>query len=250
MDFDSRWLGSFVAVFSAIAGSHSAVAQIVVLDAFDQPAGGQSLTAVAAPGSSGGFNSSREAIAGVPGGVRDLFVVTDAPPPISSGTILVNNGAPGLTLGITPGRSGWCGISYGFTGDFILDLGHASAFRLENVTSDNRIFVYLGIIDQSGYRADLSFNISQPVAHSPVDFPIAWLVPQQVAHPVDLTRISHLSFGIVEDVGGQTHVGSFELLPVPTAVPEPTTATGWLALILGIWAVHRIVAKAKDSSRQ
>ena len=247
MDYPSRWLGIWSAAFVALVESHSAFAQMVVLDSFDGPAGGQSLTTVATGASPGGFNSSRVSSSGVPGGSRDLFVVTSDPPPISSGSVRINDGAPGLNLGISPGTSGWCGVSYGFTGESILDLSHFSAFRLENVTSDRRIFVSLGVIDQSGYRADLSFGIDQPILNGPVDFAVVLLVPQ--SHPVDLTRISHLSFGIAEDAGGQTHVGSLGLLP-GTAVPEPAGLAGWVAASLGLWAVSRRLVPTRGPSHE
>ena len=78
-----------------------------------------------------------------------------------------------------------------------------------------------------------------------VDFAVLLLVPQN--HPVDLTRISHLSFGIAEDAGGQTHVGSLGLLP-GTAVPEPAASAGWVAASLGLWAVSRRLLPTRGPS--
>ncbi len=248
MNLHRQWQAKLLATFCALAADPSAFAQIVVVDPFDQPAGGQSITTMLSVGTTGGYNSSTVSIAGVPGGSRRLFVVTTDPPPISSATVAVNNGAPGFSLDVSPGTWGWGGASYGDSGyptGFSLDLGRFSAFRLENVTTENRIFVYLGITDQSEHGESLSFNVTQPITDGHVDFPLSLLELDDPAHSVDLTHIGHISFGIIEYTGGQTHIGSLKILPAPTAVPEPTKAAVLVAACLGLWAVSQSVAKRK-----
>lgn len=241
-----HWCPQHLTTLCALAMAPTTFAQTVVVDAFDQPAGGTSITTLPSVGE--GFNGSTVPMAGVPGGYRRLFVVTQDQPPIASATVTVNNGAPGFTLEVSSGNWGWGGASYGDVGypkAFSLDINRFSAFRLDNVTTEGRIYVYLGISDQSYHGESLSFDITQPMTDGHVDFPLSSMELNDPGHPVDLTRISYINFGIIEYMGDQAHIGSLKLLPSPTAVPEPTTATIWAAGFLGLWAVGRSVARAK-----
>lgn len=221
-------------------------AQLVVVDALDQPVGGSSHLATF-----GHQLNESTVVLGVPGGAR-LVSVSVSGDSSSTARVTVNDGVPGMTLTVSPGGLGNASISYGASGygpttPFHLDLTGALAFRMKDMSSTaSHLYLYAFVGYTTGF-ASVQFNLASPLSGTDVDFPLSDLSPQEPAHPVDLAHINYLSFGIIQFSGGQTDIGSIQLLrgPLPPSVPESAAVTMVSAGCLGLWALGRCITRGK-----
>lgn len=237
-----------LSMFVALRAARSACAQVVVLDSFSQPAGGQIVSATASPPVYVNQSEANVAAPGVLGGYRDLFVVADGSPYPASGpgtpvsaTATVNTGASGFTLTASPGGSAFGSINYYGWNPYpytaIIDLSRFSAIRLENlVTTLTNIRINVLVTDSQGDTESIQSAYATPFPGNYLNLLMSQMKPQsENLHPVDLSHIAMLFFAISQYGGGETHIGSIDLIPVP----EPATATVLVGAFLGLWAVGR-----------
>jgi hypothetical protein len=243
MDQPMRKLATFFATVIPLAAPYSTFADILVLDSFDQPAGGQSLTASASSLPYSGFDTSIVSVTGVPGGFRDISVSTDNHPS-SSATVTANVGSPGLSMSSSPATVATYHINYGnrHPNSFSLDMTSVLAFRLENVvTTESRMSLGM-VIGSSGRYEHLVLDIASPLPGGHVDFPLSSFENDAPTSPVNLKGIDYITFWYVPNTDGLTRMGSFELV----TTPEPASATILVAALVGLWAVGRGVVRPKN----